>query len=169
MTAITQAITSALLHFLWQGVTVAFLLWIGLFILRRRSAQARYAASCAALAAMAILPAITVWTLYDRPAPAPVTRTGPAIETQTAAAAPSHAPALPQLWLATVQSWALPVWSFGVLLFSIRLVWGCGQVSRMRRRGTAADEGLSTLVTALARRLGIARPVRILIASEGES
>ena len=35
MTAITQAVTEALFHFVWQGTLVAFLLWMTLFLLRR--------------------------------------------------------------------------------------------------------------------------------------
>ena len=48
-----------LLHFLWQGAAVAAVLLVALWLLRRRSAQARYAACCAALAAMAGLPVAT--------------------------------------------------------------------------------------------------------------
>ncbi len=170
MTSIAQSLSSALLHFLWQGVLVAFVLWIALFLLRQRSAQARYTASCAALALMVALPAITAWTVYDRPLPAPPTAQAAASQAPSAAnAALRSTPNLPLLWLATFQQWALPVWSFGVLLFSIRLVWGCTQISRLRRRGAMPDEALRTLLAALARRLGIKQPVRILIAVDGES
>jgi predicted transcriptional regulator len=50
MTAIAQALSAALLDFVWQGLLAAFLLWTALFVLRNRSARARYAASCVALA-----------------------------------------------------------------------------------------------------------------------
>ena len=49
MTALEQAIRTALLDFVWQGVVVAFLLWMALFAMRKRSANARYIASCLAL------------------------------------------------------------------------------------------------------------------------
>ena len=58
MTAITQALSTALLDFVWQGLLAAFLLWTALFALKNRSARARYAASCVALAVMAALPEI---------------------------------------------------------------------------------------------------------------
>jgi len=48
-----------LLHSVWQGAAVAVGLALALILLRRRSAQARYSASCAALACMAMLPALT--------------------------------------------------------------------------------------------------------------
>ena len=66
MTAISQALTRALLDFVWQGLLAAFLLWMALFILRDRSARARYAASCAVLAVMAILPVVTACLVFDR-------------------------------------------------------------------------------------------------------
>jgi TonB family protein len=168
MTAIAQALSSALLHFVWQGVVVAFLLWAALILLRRSSAQARYMASCIALAALVVLPAITAWVVYARPAAALPVANGVAalVQPGTLPAAPS-APSMP--WIAILQSWALPVWSLGVLLFSIRLVWGCRQVSLLRRRGGPADAGLMTLVAALAKRLGVEREVRVLIASHAES
>jgi beta-lactamase regulating signal transducer with metallopeptidase domain len=48
-----------LLHFLWQGAAVALLLAGVLFLLRRRSASARYLAACTGLALMALLPVLT--------------------------------------------------------------------------------------------------------------
>ena len=42
MTAIAHALSTALLHFVWQGMLAAFFLWTALFALRKRSANARY-------------------------------------------------------------------------------------------------------------------------------
>ena len=53
MTAIAQALSAALLDFVWQGLLAAFLLWTALFVLKNHSARARYAASSVALVAMA--------------------------------------------------------------------------------------------------------------------
>jgi hypothetical protein len=68
MTAITQALSTALLDFVWQGLLAAFLLWSALFALKNRSARARYAASCVALAVMAALPVVTASLVYTAPA-----------------------------------------------------------------------------------------------------
>ena len=51
-----QRVGWALVHFLWQGTAVALVLAVMLALLRRRSAQARWAVSCATLALMAVLP-----------------------------------------------------------------------------------------------------------------
>jgi TonB family protein len=162
-TAIAQALSAALLHFVWQGLLVAFVLWVALFLLRNRTAHSRYLASCIALVVLALLPAVTAFILYAKPAPA-------AEFTLTASAVPvapaeSKREASPQPWLAAWQSWAVPVWSLGVLLFSIRLVWGCKQVSSLRRRGTPAEASILTTVSNLATRLGIARRVSVLMTS----
>src|SRR5688572_19412559 len=69
MTAITQAVTEALFHFIWQGALVAFLLWMTLFLLRRNSANARYGASCAAMALFFVLPVWTAWSVFDASTP----------------------------------------------------------------------------------------------------
>ena len=63
MTAFTQALSTALVDFLWQGATVGALLWMTLVALRHRSAQERYLASCLALGALSMLPVLTVVTL----------------------------------------------------------------------------------------------------------
>lgn len=167
MTAIAQALSSALLHFLWQGVVVAFLFWIVLFLLRRSSAQARYLASGVALAVLAILPAVTSFILYGQAAvPPPV---GPPAASLPQPVPPTAISPAPAEWIALVQSWALPVWSLGVFLFSVRLVVGCRQISGLRRRGGAADPALVVLVAALAKRLGVRRAVSVLTDSRAES
>lgn len=72
-TPIAQRVGWALLHFLWQGTVVALLLAVLLQLLRRRSPQVRWAASCLALAVMAALPAVTACVVsVDRPEPAPI-------------------------------------------------------------------------------------------------
>src|ERR1039457_4573396 len=133
-TAIAQALSAALLHFVWQGLLAAFLLWVALFVLRKRSAHSRYLASSIALAVLAVLPAITASVLYNRPAEARGAEL-PA-EVPQGVAAVGKSAVSPEIWLAAWQSWAVPVWSLGVLLFSLRLAWGCKQVSTLDRKST---------------------------------
>src|SRR5436189_3739263 len=64
MTPLTQALNTALIHFIWQGIVVSLLLWIVFFLLRRGSASARYAASCSALALLALAPVVTALSAY---------------------------------------------------------------------------------------------------------
>jgi bla regulator protein blaR1 len=169
MTAMAQALSSALLNFVWQGVVAAFLLWVALILLRKRSANARYAACCAALALLVLLPAITAALLYSGPAQVLPAQAPGLYVAATGAAQPAAARISQWQWISMLRAWALPFWSMGVLLFSVRLVWGCRQVSLMRGRGGPADEGLLLLVAALAKRFGLTRRIRVLIAGDGAS
>src|SRR5258708_30281871 len=165
-TAFSSAFSLALLHFVWQGAAVAVLLSITLFALRRATARTRYAASCAALAMLALLPVITTSWLYT-PAPAHAVKAVLALVDSAAVGAEFGDPARSKEILASIQQWALPAWSIGVLLFALRLLWGCRQVSLLRRNGAPAEENGAVVQTVarLAARLGIDRPVLVLISS----
>ncbi|MDY7010542.1 MAG: M56 family metallopeptidase, partial [Planctomycetota bacterium] len=56
-----QRVGWALLHFLWQGAAVAVILAGAMLLLRHKSSNLRYAAACAAMALMLLLPAGTMW------------------------------------------------------------------------------------------------------------
>lgn len=152
MTAMAQALSAALLHFTWQGLVIGFLLWIALFILQNRSPRARYLASCLALAAMAVLPAITACLLYTAPAPAHA-MTGTAASSG-AAASVAIARSATVDWAAWLDRWALPVWSIGVLLFSLRLVWSARRIAMVRRQSQAPEASVMEIVKRLGERMG---------------
>jgi len=156
---LAQALSAALLHFIWQGSLVAVVLWAALWAMRRRPASWRYAASCGALALLAALPAATVWILMRgarmaEPLHVPVYFFAVA---QPMAVDASRAAS----WVSWAEGWALPVWSLGVLCLSIRLAWGAGQLYRLRRRGQAASEAVQAAVSRLAARMGIRRAVAV--------
>lgn len=167
MTAVAQALSAALLDFVWQGLLMAFLLWIALFILKDRSARARYAASSLALAAMAVLPVVTACLAYHAPATsqAPAgwaSAAGPMIgRVIVASGGAAFNFANFAAWL---ERYALPAWSLGVLLFSLRLVWAGRRVSALRRQSQPPDAALLAVMARLRERMKLARPVRVLIA-----
>jgi hypothetical protein len=116
MTALAHAFSLALLHFVWQGLAVAILLWVALLGMRNRSAKVRYLLSCAAVGLLAVMPAVTTYLLYHRPEVA----TGAKIASlSTVAAAATLTGGLS--WLTLLEGWTVPVWCAGVLLFSCRL------------------------------------------------
>ena len=159
MTALAHVLSLALLHFVWQGTLAAMLLWIALFLMRKWSANARYALSCAALAAMVLAPAFTIYVLYQGPV---LQQVWPA-ESRLGAGLPAPpAPTHGSDWLSALQAWAAPVWCLGVVVFSARLVWGSRQVSLMRRRGEQAEERLLRVIARLAERMGLCRRVDVL-------
>jgi len=168
MTAFTQAFSTALIHFIWQGGIVAALLWITLFVLRRESANSRYLASCIALAIMAVLPIATLYLTYDAGVTLPKVSASTADVKPVTAAISSVAGSVSQIsasWFVWAQAWSLTIWSFGVILFSLRIVWAGKHVYTLKRRGAAAERPIIELVNNLAKRIGVYRPVRVLISS----
>ena len=65
MTPVTQALSTALLHFIWQGIAGGIVLAIALQLLRKSSASSRYVASCFVLAVLALSPVFTGWIAYQ--------------------------------------------------------------------------------------------------------
>jgi TonB family protein len=176
MTALASAITAGLIDFAWQGVLIVCLLWIVLFTLRGQSARARYLVCCAALLTMFIVPVITVWTTFEalQSAAFSAAITGPHLPSivmavQAGAFPESDMPKFGMLWLRWIETWALPAWSIGVLLFSCRLISGCFQLSLLRRRGIRVPEALGTAANNLARRMGLTRSVRVLLSTIAET
>jgi beta-lactamase regulating signal transducer with metallopeptidase domain/Leucine-rich repeat (LRR) protein len=174
-----------LLHSLWEATLIAAALAIVLRLLAKSSAQLRYAAACAAMVAMALLPGITggLLSLPTKGAPAAITSmsqpfTTPApIGTELAAAAAPAVPAQASSERAREQSWrevaldtlesALPyavgVWLAGVLFFSLRHLLAWTRVQQLRRKQVRpADASLRDRLSSLARRLGIERAVRLV-------
>jgi beta-lactamase regulating signal transducer with metallopeptidase domain len=177
MTALSEAITAALLHSLWQDALITATLAIVLSVLRHRQANSRYVVACAGLALMVVLP---VWTaaisFRQRSIISMATDadTGHAISrvySPATAARPIETPAMsgwPADMTRAAQTWALPLWMAGVLLFSIRGVLAGTQARAWRRRGQKADDGTAAWVARLASRLGIQRRVRVRVVAAEE-
>jgi TonB family protein len=71
--------------------------------------------------------------------------------------------------MALVTQWALPVWAAGVLFFALRLTLGYCHLALLRRSGEAAEAAVVETAVAVARRMSIARPVRLLVTKIAES
>lgn len=162
MTAITHAISAALLHFAWEGLLFALLVWMVLAILRNGSARHRYFVSCAALGIMTVLPIVTAWFVYRAPTAARLP--GPNVDwPQSASPSALYQVGSPPAWIAALESWALPMWFLGVLVFAVRLIWISRYVAGLQRAGEAAKGPLIDTITQLARRMSIKDPLRVLI------
>src|SRR5262245_57754695 len=136
MTPLASAVSSALIHFVWQASIVAVLLWTTLLLLKKKSANSRYVAGCVALGLIALLPVVTASILYSSSTPTPGAASAAA--SPTAVISPGTESVEHSPWVKRLQSWALPMWSFGVLIFSVRLVLGYQHAFRLRRRGQPA-------------------------------
>ncbi len=157
MTAIGRALSVALIHFVWQGLAVALVLWMVLLLLRKSPARSRYGASCVALTLLAVAPAITAWIVYARPVPMAAGFRG-AVSLVAGGMGSAVTPGS-----GAFEPWILRVWALGVLVFSLRLVWSSRYVYKLRRTGTPVEAGLAAVVAGLVDRMGVSRAVRALM------
>jgi len=161
MAQIAHAISAALLHFVWEGLVVAFILWLTLSMLSNSLARLRYVLSCAAMALMMVLPFITAWIAY-RASDGAATISSPIVAIPDGGPATFSAVPLFYRWIAVFEAWAVPVWSAGVVIFAIRLFWSYQYIARLRRESDPAEALLVRTVSHLARRMNIARPLRVV-------
>src|SRR5258708_28354608 len=173
-----QALGWALLHLLWQGVLVAAILAGTLALMKRQSANARYLASCGAMIALLVLVVATAVRAYD-PAAEP-TPAFPATATMHAATlvdttadllpiAASNTPTTAQLFARAVATASphLPtivlIWAMGVLLLSVRLLFGWIRAHEMAKRNAVpAGRDWQRAAARLAEALNLRRGVTLL-------
>ena len=149
-----------LLHFLWEGTTIAVLLaTLGAL---PRSARWRYILASAALGAMAAAPLATyawlggVGLAGPAVAPAAGAATLPALGGAAMTASP----------LQSAMPWLVMAWLCGVTGFSARLALSWISAARLRSAGACPAPGeWQETIDRLAHRLGVSRPVRLLVTS----
>jgi len=142
-----NALGWTLIHFLWEGVLIAGLYATAQEILRRRSANLRYLAGCAAMLCMLMAPIVTLISLASH-----------------RAARMAHLPA------AGARGWQLsdcfPLliggWLAGVVLLSVWSAGGWVMAMRLRRKSRRPiPNEWRTRMAELSRRMGIDRTVRV--------
>ncbi len=144
-----SALGWALLHSLWQGLGVALLAALGLRLLQRQSAQARYAFAYGALVLMAGLAAATFWMMLPQPGPDPARGLIREVGLQARLAA----------WM----PYASLAWLGGVGIMATRLGLGWAWLLRLRsREAEPATAPWQARLDDLALRLGVQRGVRLL-------
>jgi beta-lactamase regulating signal transducer with metallopeptidase domain len=180
-----QALGWTLIHFIWEGALVAILYASVSVLLRRSTANVRYAAACFAMLLMLIAPAATMvavtraTSFAGQPAPTADSAQASSVIARSAddrkpaafgaseGQSPSGAQASPaKQWVADrlprAMPWLLALWFLGVLLLSLRFAGGLLTARRLKRVETSAtvqfwQEKLAVLCT----RLRVSRPVRL--------
>ncbi|HYE58068.1 MAG TPA: M56 family metallopeptidase, partial [Rhodothermales bacterium] len=167
-TPLAERIGLVLVHSLWQGALVAAALAVALRLLR--SATHRYAAACAALSLLLLLPALT-FALLDLDNVSGVSVGVAGRESQAGVdgglALGTEGPAVaffvPTAWVDRWLPWAVGAWACGVFVFALRLVGGLASTYRLRRQALPAAEWLRERVALLARRMGLTRAVSVAV------
>lgn len=159
----------ALVHFLWQGLTLAALLSAAMAMCR--SAVTRYALAVGALVLMLAAPVVTFGILWagradanSSLAPSISLSALPHILAQRSSAGSPlastlAAPNLPVRGDALL--WFVELWFAGVIILSLRTAGGVLLIERMRRKDAKpVSAKLHELCVAVQRRLGLARAIR---------
>jgi beta-lactamase regulating signal transducer with metallopeptidase domain len=162
--SIVQILGWTLVHFLWEGVALAAMLYVALTFCR--TALARYGAALGTLVLMVCSPLATSFFLVDRAASAfhvvdlrhgteaaNAALTAPATTPGSTAVLSFESPG----WL----TWFVFFWCAGVLVFATRALGGWFVLQRLRReKAYQLPEGLRQRCLALQRCLGLSRTVR---------
>ena len=166
-----EALGWALVHFAWQGVLAAAVFALLNAAAHGAGARVRYALAAFTLAAMAVMPPLTV-LLTRGPGReiGPTAASGPAVPSFGAAPITSaRTPALDDRSALAIRARianALPgivaLWCAGVLVFSIRYLGGWQLVQRMDRSARPVDGEMTVRLARLLRRMRVSRPVRLL-------
>jgi beta-lactamase regulating signal transducer with metallopeptidase domain len=172
-TPLAQAIGWALLHLLWQGVLVAAILAATLALLSKQSANARYLASCGALALLVVLGAATAYRSYEGSGELGAGSGNEVVLAPAAAANPAlvildyNTPPPTPHPLITYTKSHLPqivlVWLTGVLLLSVRLLFGWLRAHAIaKKNATEAAPEWQRSARRLAHALKLRRAVQLL-------
>src|SRR5262245_2636965 len=158
---IGRLLTLALVHFLWQGFAVVFVLIALEELCRIRRAAARYACSLASLVLMAVCPLFTIsWLSSDsgmswRAGSGALARRGqPAVFHFEVSRFLSYVDDVPlPSYLMTAQPYVLGGWLVGVTLFGGRLMAGAVGLARLRRRRIQLPGKMAHIVERLGYRM----------------
>jgi beta-lactamase regulating signal transducer with metallopeptidase domain len=163
-----QAITWALVHFLWQGALVGLAAAGALVLLKNGSASVRYSVALGALLVLLLCPIGTALWMSGIGGEEPLAReASPAV---VADGAPVQVPDAPPVLSANARDllpaalpWFFGLWLAGVALLSVYHLGGWTQARRWTRRATRPlPEEWRAKLRVLARRLGIGREVGLL-------
>ncbi len=173
MNPVIQILGWALIHALWQDSLLVLLAALGGLFLRD---QTRHRVHGLALGLCLLVPLATAWYVH-RPAPVE-----PGLGLMDLHSLEMAATNLPQMAAVSMPLWGrweayveprLPilvlVWAVGASLMALRLGGGYALSLRWKRQGTPVPVEWQRNLEALARRLGIRRPVRLLLTERGST
>ena len=171
MNSLVQILGWALVHAVWQGCLLVLLAaWCGLFL----RPAARHRVNGLVLLLCLLLPALTAWRAHGSATAAGMDRAVLVLEAPSAAQVAS--PPAPRPWLARMEASLQPrlpglvvLWALGASLMALRLGGGFVLSLRWKRQGVPAPMEWQAALESLARRMGLRRPVRLLLWGRGRT
>jgi len=160
---LAAAIGWTLLHSLWEGAILSGLLAAVLVIVR--TPRIRYAAACAALAALLCACLFTLAILAPNGAHSSGFLNPPAVAAWQVPGSKGVSNSWPSS-LGGIAPWLTPLWILGVFLVYLHALAGCLSVQRLRRRGVCcAPERWQAELNRLGALLGVSRNFQLLESS----
>jgi beta-lactamase regulating signal transducer with metallopeptidase domain len=172
---LANSVSPVLIHSLWQGILIAFLLKAVLTVIHTRRARMRYVI---ASTAMAMIVALCVFTgvqsiRTDSVVVPALTDTNPADDVASILPSgsvkpemtPPHNLPISGLTISReqIERWAIPFWIAGIFLLTLRHVIGYGRARRLVHSGTrSVPAEWTTRFDRLCADLRVSRPVRLL-------
>ncbi|HEY6358140.1 MAG TPA: M56 family metallopeptidase, partial [Vicinamibacterales bacterium] len=143
-----QQLGWTLVQFLWQGTLIAAIFAAVRGLIRRRAtAEVRYLLACGTLGVMTLAPVLTFLVRVGVPLP------------------PAWSVPSPDVWH-TVLPWLVATWLTGVVFGAARFIGQWHATRRLRSLGVrGAPLEWCRRLADLGRRLGIVRPVRLVVSS----
>ncbi len=177
LNALTQALAWTVIHSLWQGILVALVAALILWLMRFRSAKARYVVAYSSLMLLLTVVVLTFFTVFSTEngryteGSLFVKKNGDAAVWNTLQIVGNQS-FIEKIWVSIHaflnQNAALiaTAWGLGFLFFGLRLAFGWHILrGRQRRGGTPLDAKWQDILRQLQRQLSIARPIPLVEAA----
>ncbi len=166
---IIYALGWTMIHSLWQGMLIAFLLAFGLFFLQKRSSRLRYEVASLSLFLILISSICTFIWLYDKVATSPLSAIllfGNSIgEGGNVANTPGFFQAATQYFNQHLPL-IVTVWLTGVAFFLLRLMGGLAYIQRLKfQHNRPLGDYWQQKLKQITERLPLQRPVKLLESS----
>jgi beta-lactamase regulating signal transducer with metallopeptidase domain len=170
VSAFSEPAAAAIVQSIWQETAIGLALWAVLQAMRHATANARYAVSCAGLAAMLLVPVATFVDALSgltHASPSSLVQVDPRGDVTLVMANGSRIwtnRAIPSAGvLSALYGAIVPVWLAGALLASIRLLWAAGYVRTVCHGGAAGAGAMVASVNRLATSLGVRRRIAVIV------
>lgn len=157
---ISEALAKTLLHFMWQGAVLAFVLFVGLITISKKHAELRYLLALAVLSLTLIVPLCTFFYVYPGAGIGQMPDSGPLLQTQL-----SLSSLVSNSWaIETLLPLLTPVWLAGVIYLSLSFAVELTKVHGLPHDSVIpADDSVQKLFEAIERRMGMAPRSRLLV------
>lgn len=163
--SVVEALGWTLVHFLWQGVLIAFAFALALRLTGAASSRLRYRATLALFLCAGLAPLVTFWMIFESPAGAAAPLGGTLVVGAAGVAGDAGTPWWPALEsaLEPYLPWAVALWLAGVIVMSGRVCMDWWQVRRLTWVGVdPLPRHWEERVAELMRTFGVSRPVRVM-------